>query len=117
MKTRSEATSLSTEFPHILSIIYVAAIAESVCRLFSEYQIVYSIHDNTKFLHVHMALNNIPVYGDKQASYKLKYNNLHLLALIAERICMYTYNLKKESSKSIADQALDSKRLIIPRIY
>ena len=52
-----------------MSIAEIKNIAEKIIALYSQYQSVYALHENTRNLHLHIIFNNISLMVNKNLSY------------------------------------------------
>ena len=87
----------------------IAAIGVGFSQLYSAYQSVFAVHEDTRNLHLHQVFNNIPVNDDKQLTHSFDLLRLETLAdLVLDRCETLKYFRKLVSANvyTIAKDAL-----------
>lgn len=51
--------------PEGFSLKFVYDVGQTVADMYQDYQSAFAVHEDKEYLHIHMALNNCPVFQDK----------------------------------------------------
>ena len=75
--------------------IPIISVSLAIESLLPDYQSFFVVHENTKNLHLHMIINNIPIWGDKTLSRFFNPNNMVYLADLVLEECHRLLMLNK----------------------
>jgi len=75
--------------------IPIISVGLAIESLLPDYQSFFVVHENTKNLHLHMIINNIPIWGDKTLSRFFNPNNMAYLADLVLEECHRLLMLNK----------------------
>lgn len=76
-----------------VSVGQIKRIADRIVWLYRDYQSVYTLHEDTRNLHLHILFNNIPLGDKKNLTYD--FNIMNIRRIVDEMIDGYKYSKRR----------------------